>query len=103
MKKNNIAVRLTYTEVVKGNHFPLTSTLLIADHFREQGYAAKVVGNRLTITSAYGTTWEYAVSYEVDGLDWCKDRSYSRIVETLNHIVQAKLYNIERYINRKTW
>lgn len=103
MKQNNINVRLTFTELVKDNHFPMTSTDLIADHFRKQGYAAKVTGNRLTVTTIYGIAWEYAVSYEVYGLNWNKDRNYRRIVDTLNHIVQAKLYNLERYINRKTW
>lgn len=103
MKKyNNITVNLTYTEVVKNNSFPMTSPVLCADYYREQGYTAKVVGNRLIITGEY-VTWEYTVSYDVDGLDWFKERSYSRIVETLTHIAQIKLYNIERYINRKTW
>lgn len=103
MKKyNNITVNLTYTELVKNNSFPLTSPLLGADYFREKGYTAKVVGNRLIITGEY-ITWEYAVSYEVDGLDWCKERSYRDIVDALHRIAQIKLYNVERYINRKTW
>lgn len=104
MKKyNNITVSLTYTEVVKNNSFPMTSPVLIADYYRERGFTAKVVGNRLTITGDYGMTWEYAVSYEVYGINWEKDSDYGRIVDTLHRIVRTRLHNIERYINRKTW
>lgn len=108
-----IKITLDFTEVCthfpEGFHFPLTRTPFYPDTYRECGYTAKVVDfNRLVVTSPYGDTREFIVSYSMDGNDNCKLVARScdaniRFWKMIERVVTVKLSNTVRYINRHQW
>lgn len=101
---NKISVTIHYTEVTAKSDFPLSgNTLILADFYRKSGFKAELKGNKLTITSPLGIMWEYAISYELDGLDCSKDRDYARVFSVINNIINIRVYNTIRYINRCAW
>lgn len=108
-----IDITLDFTEVgthfPEGFRFPLTRTPFYPDTYRDCGYTAKVVDfNRLVVTSPYGDTREFIVSYSMDGNDNCKLFARScdaniRFWKAIEGVAIAKLNNMVRYINRHKW
>lgn len=108
--KNSITITIHYNEVIafsennKTVDFPMScNTLLIADYYRNNGWTAELNGTMLTVRHSCGLTKQFAVSYELSGLDCSKNRNYNKVFATINNIVYERLHRTVRYINHKAW
>lgn len=112
MDNTNIIIKLHYTKLnrqpdMRTNGFPLSgNTFMLSDWYRENGYTAHKDGNLLIISRAGMNLWEYVVSYDIDGVQHCMERSAvdnTRFWQTVDRIVDIRLNQLVKYINRKTW
>ena len=110
----NIAINLHFNEIIRKdrqprNYFPLSgNTLVVADHYRKQGYTAELDGNLLTIRTTYGTVWQYVVTYDIDNhshyaMMHRSNENSRRFWYIADNIVEQRLSRLVKYINRKSW
>lgn len=112
MANTNITIELHFTKLnrnpgIQDKTFPLSgNTLMLSDWYREHGYTAHRDGNLLVISQAGMNVWEYVVSYDIDGIQHYMARSTvdnMRFWQTVDRIVDMRLNQLVKYINRKTW